>query len=72
MLYIAEASFSSLRYIALTNLGLKVSAATIYSEFETHVVDDSGMEQIDGIVAGPVGDKLLLKFRYAGTKTSST
>ena len=50
----------------LTRLGIKAMAATIYSEFETHVVDDSGMEQIDGILAGPVGDKLLLKFRYVG------
>ena len=62
--------FGPLRDIQLTILGLKVTAATIYSEFETHVVDDSDMEQIDGIVAGPVGDKLLLKFRYAGTKAS--
>ena len=26
------------------------------------------MEQIDGILAGPVGDKLLLKFRYIDTE----
>ena len=41
-------------------------AATIYAEFETSIVDDSGMEQLDAVVAGPAGDRLLLKFHHVG------
>ena len=42
---------------------MKSMVAMIYSEFETSIVDDDGMEQVDGVVAGPVGDKLILWFR---------
>ena len=45
---------------------MKTMLAMIYSEFETSVVDDDGMEQVDGVVAGPVGDKLILRFREVG------
>lgn len=41
--------------------------ATIYAEFETSVMDNSGMEQLDALVAGPAGGKLLLKFRRVST-----
>lgn len=34
----------------------------IYSEFETIIVDDAGIEQLDSVIAGPKGDRLLLKF----------
>lgn len=42
---------------------LKLSIAAIYSNFETEVVDDEGIEQEDAFVAGPVGEKLVLRFR---------
>jgi hypothetical protein len=41
---------------------MKAIVMVIYSEFETEIVDGSGMEQMDSVIAGPVGDKLLLKF----------
>ena len=44
---------------------MKTLLATIYTEFETSVVDDSGMEQVDAVLAGPVGGSLTLKFRRA-------
>ncbi len=42
---------------------LKLSIAVIYSNFETEIVDDEGIEQEDAFLAGPVGDKLVLRFR---------
>jgi hypothetical protein len=42
---------------------LKLSIVAIYSNFETEVVDDEGIEQEDAFVAGPVGEKLVLRFR---------
>jgi hypothetical protein len=42
--------------------GIKAVVKVIYSEFETKIVDSSGMEQVDSVIAGPVGDKLLLRF----------
>lgn len=42
---------------------LKLSIAAIYSNFETAIVDDEGIEQEDAFLAGPVGEKLVLRFR---------
>lgn len=42
---------------------LKLSTAAIYSNFESEVIDDEGIEQEDAFLAAPVGDKLVLKFR---------
>jgi hypothetical protein len=42
---------------------MKLLAAAIYSNYMTAVVDDSGIEQADAYTAGPVGMKLLLRFR---------
>lgn len=41
---------------------LKVLTAAIYTNFTTSVVDDTGMEQMDAYIAGPVGNKLILQF----------
>ncbi|KAJ8071021.1 hypothetical protein OCU04_001370 [Sclerotinia nivalis] len=41
---------------------MKALIAAVYIEFETRVVDGSGMEQSDGFIAGPVGEKVLLRF----------
>ena len=41
--------------------GMKLIVAAIYTNFETSVVDDTGIEQADAYVAGPVGKKPLLR-----------
>jgi hypothetical protein len=41
---------------------MKAIVKVIYSEFETLIVDDAGMDQLDSVIAGPKGDRLLLKF----------
>jgi hypothetical protein len=42
---------------------LKSITAAIYTNYETTIVDDEGIEQEDAFLAGPVGRKLVLKFR---------
>ncbi|KAF2001496.1 cytochrome P450 [Amniculicola lignicola CBS 123094] len=42
---------------------MKLIIAAIYSKYETDVVEEDGMEQKDYFLAGPVGEKLVLKFR---------
>ncbi|KAI4178626.1 MAG: hypothetical protein LQ346_007378 [Caloplaca aetnensis] len=41
---------------------LKFVVATIYSNFTTTVVDDAGIEQMDGYTGPPAGNQLKLKF----------
>ncbi|KAL8898670.1 MAG: hypothetical protein Q9207_006587 [Kuettlingeria erythrocarpa] len=41
---------------------LKFVVATIYSNFTTTVVDDAGIEQMDGYTGPPAGNQLRLKF----------
>ncbi|KAE9372550.1 putative cytochrome P450 monooxygenase [Stipitochalara longipes BDJ] len=40
---------------------LKTIVAAIYTNYETTIVDDEGIEQEDAFLAGPVGRKLVLK-----------
>jgi cytochrome P450 len=42
---------------------LKVLIVTIYSNFQTEIVDDEGIEQEDTFLAGPKGEKLVLTLR---------
>jgi hypothetical protein len=42
---------------------LKTIAAAMYTNYETSIVDDEGIEQEDAFLAGPVGRKLVLNFR---------
>ena len=44
------------------SVDLKLMIAAIYTNFTTSVVDDSGIEQADTYVAGPVANKLMLQF----------
>jgi len=44
---------------------MKAMIATTYAEYETTIVDDRGMEHIDGVGAGPVGGSLKLQFHRA-------
>jgi len=43
-------------------LVMKLIVATIYTNYTTYVIDDEGIEQVDGIFACPVGEKLILGF----------
>ena len=42
---------------------MKLVVATIYSCYTTEVVDHAGMEQADTFISGPVGGKLVLRFK---------
>ncbi|MCJ1313128.1 hypothetical protein MMC25_006805 [Agyrium rufum] len=42
---------------------IKEFIAAIYVDFETTVAESGNMEQIDGLMGGPVGGKLILQFR---------
>ncbi|KAF2465740.1 cytochrome P450 [Lindgomyces ingoldianus] len=44
-------------------LTMKLTLAAMYSRYETSIVEDDGMEQEDLFLAGPVGEKLVLKFQ---------
>jgi hypothetical protein len=53
-------------FLLIRNAVLKALIATVYMHFETEVVDDGGpeaMEQEDSFIAGPVGEKLVLRFK---------
>ena len=41
---------------------MKLIVAAVYSNCRTSVVDDEGIEQGDGYVAGPTGNKLIVRF----------
>ena len=42
---------------------MKLVVATIYSNFTTEVLHHEGMKQADTYIAGPVGEKCVLRFR---------
>jgi hypothetical protein len=41
---------------------IKMIIAAVYSNFRTHVVNDEGIEQMDGYTTGPKSNKLILRF----------
>ncbi|ORY05166.1 cytochrome P450 [Clohesyomyces aquaticus] len=43
-------------------LAMKLTLAAIYTQYTTSIVDDEGIEQDDKFLAGPKGEKLVLKF----------
>jgi len=43
---------------------MKLVVAAVFTNFETHVVVDEGMEQMDHLVARPVAEKLLMGFKH--------
>lgn len=45
---------------------MKHAIAAVYSNFTTEIVDAEGIEQAEGFTAGPVGDKLVLRFKKVG------
>ncbi|MCJ1437380.1 hypothetical protein MMC27_006767 [Xylographa pallens] len=48
---------------------MKAVTATVYAEYKTRIEDDKGMAQIDGVVAGPIADRLLIRFSRVDTGT---
>lgn len=50
--------------LILSYLGIKALIAAVYYDFETEVVDGSGMKQFDRFIAKPVDNRLKLKFKY--------
>ena len=44
---------------------MKFVVAAIYTNYTTKIIDDEDMEQLDGYVGGPKGDKLILQFDRA-------
>ncbi|KAJ9635087.1 hypothetical protein H2199_008573 [Coniosporium tulheliwenetii] len=42
---------------------MKYIVAAIYSNFETTIVDDTGIEQLDRYTAGPTGGKLIIRLK---------
>lgn len=44
----------------------------LYEDFETSIMDNSGMEQLDAIVIGPVEGKLLLELTRVDTSGSAS
>jgi hypothetical protein len=47
---------------------IKLVAAAVYANFTTSIVDDEGIEQLECIIARPVGNKLILKFHSVEEK----
>lgn len=41
---------------------IKLLVAAVYTNYATSIVDDEGIEQADSYIAGPVGNKLVLRF----------
>jgi len=41
---------------------IKLVIAAVYTNFESFVVDDEGVEQEDGYLAGPIGNRLMVRF----------
>lgn len=42
---------------------MKLVVAALYTNYKTEIVDAEGIEQADVFTAGPVGDKLILRFK---------
>ena len=50
----------------LTNeLEMKYIVATIYSNYTTTIVDDTGIEQVDAYTAPPKNEKLIIRLERA-------
>lgn len=45
---------------------IKLVVAAVYTNFRTHIVDDEGIEQMDGYTCGPTSNRLFLKFESIG------
>jgi hypothetical protein len=44
---------------------MKLVIAAIYTNYTTHIVDDTGIEQVEAFIAGPRSNQLILRFERA-------
>jgi unspecific monooxygenase len=44
---------------------MKLVIAAIYTNYTTHIVDDTGIEQVEAFIAGPRSNRLILRFERA-------
>ena len=44
------------------NSEIKMVIAAVYTNFRTHIVNDEGIEQMDGYTTGPKSNRLILSF----------
>lgn len=44
---------------------MKLITAVVYSRYSTHIVDDSGIEQLGGYTGRPASEQLWLRFEKA-------
>jgi hypothetical protein len=44
---------------------MKLILATIYSNFDTYIIDDTGIEQTDEFLSVPIGNQLTIGFTKA-------
>lgn len=42
---------------------MKLVIVAVYTSFTTEIVDAEGIEQTDTFIAGPVGEKLVIRFK---------
>ena len=47
---------------------VKLAMVAIYTNFDTYIVDDTGIEQVDAFLAGPASDRLILSFKAVDDK----
>jgi hypothetical protein len=45
---------------------MKIVTAAIYTNYKTGIVEAGEMEQEDMFIAGPAGEKLVLRFHHVG------
>jgi hypothetical protein len=45
------------------NIEIKLITAAIYSSYETSIIDDEGIDQLNGFIGRPAGNKLILRFK---------
>ena len=61
-----QSGFDLFRCVSDEDLEMKLITAAIYSNFTTHIVDDTGIEQVDAYTAGPKSNRLMLRFKHFG------
>ncbi len=42
---------------------MKLVVAAVYTNYTTEIVDAEGIEQADTFISGPIGEKLVLRFK---------
>lgn len=64
VLQIFHFTFELRELTGVFELEMRLIVAAIYTNFITSIVDDSGIEQVDGYVARPTSNMLMLKFEH--------